>query len=131
MQPIAAVLHNFYLVCQWHRHPFEEESFDLDALHSLNVMEHEEEEIGAEGEKDLTAYAMPDREGVSGATLLQVRRQLRTCRRGLWQFSQRMINDFIDCCKLDSGTVHLVKEIVVSDLCLYFTQVGSAVARQQ
>ena len=130
MSTITAVLHNFYLICQWHRRPFEEESNDLEALHRLNVMENEEEEIGAENEKDLSAYAMQDKEGVSVTTLLQVLRQLRVCRRGVWHYSQRMVNDCIDCSKLDSANIHLVKEIVVNDLCMYFMQVGAVTRRE-
>ena len=81
MESILEVLHNFYLVCQWHRKPFDEESYDLDLLHNTNVMENEEEEIGKENTKDLSAFAMEDKEGVSGTTLLMVRRQLRVSRR--------------------------------------------------
>lgn len=51
MHNISSILHNFYLICQWHRHPFEEASFDLDNLHKLNVMDNEEEEIGKETDK--------------------------------------------------------------------------------
>ena len=58
MSTITAVLHNFYLICQWHRRPFEEESNDLEALHRLNVMENEEAQeekagaVGPEAAKD-------------------------------------------------------------------------------
>lgn len=51
MENITEVLHNYYLVCQWHRRPFEESSFDMDTLHATNVMEKETEEIGEESEK--------------------------------------------------------------------------------
>ena len=47
MENITEVLHNYYLVCQWHRRPFEESSFDMETLHAMNVME----EIGEESEK--------------------------------------------------------------------------------
>lgn len=133
MESVLEVLHNFYLVCQWHRKPFEEESYDLDQLHQKNVMENEEEEIGKENEKDLTSFAMADKEGVSGTTLLMVRRQLRVSRRvrmtklidpkSIWQHSQRLINDFINCSKLDNSNTHLVKQILVNDLCMYFMKV--------
>ena len=81
MESILEVLHNYYLIGQWHRRPFEEESYDLDWLHQKNVMENEEEEIGKENEKNLTSFVMADKEGVSGTTLLTVRRQLRVSRR--------------------------------------------------
>lgn len=91
MNNITGILHNFYLICQWHRHPFEESSFDLENLHQLNVMEKEEEEIGKETDKviyhhlyyqqDLDRFIMEDKEGVSGLTLLTVRRQLRLARK--------------------------------------------------
>lgn len=51
MENITEVLHNYYLVCQWHRRPFEESSFDMETLHAMNVMEKEAEEIGEESEK--------------------------------------------------------------------------------
>ena len=76
---------------------------------------------------------MEDKEGVSGLTLLTVRRQLRLGRKvgllysneaqAIWQHSQRLINDFIDCSKLDNSNTHMVKQIVVNDLCDYFMQV--------
>lgn len=81
MESIATILHNYYLVCQWHRHAFEEASYDLEALHGENVMENEEEEIGKDNERDLTPFVKEDHEGVSGMTLLQVRRQLRMSRK--------------------------------------------------
>lgn len=133
MESVLEVLHSFYLICQWHRKPFEEESYDLDLLHQKNVMENEEEEIGKENEKDLTSFAMADKEGVSGTTLLMVRRQLRVSRRvrmnklidlkSIWQHSQRLVNDFINCSKLDNSNTHLVKQILVNDLCMYFMKV--------
>ena len=81
MEQITEVLHNYYLICQWHRKPFDPQSLDLDFLHLRNVMEGETREIGKESAKDLTKYTMEDREGVSGATLLLVRRQVRVSRR--------------------------------------------------
>ena len=51
MENITEVLHNYYLVCQLHRRPFEESSFDMETLHAMNVMEKEAEEIGEESEK--------------------------------------------------------------------------------
>ena len=81
MESAVSILHNYYLVCQWHRHAFEPESFDLEALHRENVMENEEEEIGKESDKDLSPFVKEDREGVSGMTLLTVRRQLRVSRK--------------------------------------------------
>ena len=42
----------------------------------------------------------------------------------IWQHSQRLINDFIDCSKLDNSNTHMVKQIVVNDLCDYFMQVS-------
>ena len=51
MNNIANILHNFYLIGQWHRHPFEECSYNLEELHKMNVREHEDEEIGGETEK--------------------------------------------------------------------------------
>ena len=32
--------------------------------------------------------------------------------------------------KLDSANIHLVKEIVVNDLCMYFIQVGAVTRRE-
>ena len=76
---------------------------------------------------------MADKEGVSGTTLLMVRRQLRVSRRvrmnklidlkSIWQHSQRLVNDFINCSKLDNSNTHLVKQILVNDLCMYFMKV--------
>lgn len=51
MNDIANILHNFYLICQWHRHPFEDCSYNMEELHKMNVREHEDEEIGGETEK--------------------------------------------------------------------------------
>ena len=42
----------------------------------------------------------------------------------IWQHSQRLINDFIDCSKLDNSNTHLVKQVLVNDLCMYFMKVG-------
>ena len=81
MEQITEILHNYYLICQWHRLPFDERSLDLSFLHQRNVMENETKEIGKETAKDLTKYMMEDKEGVSGTTLLLVRRQLRVSRR--------------------------------------------------
>ena len=95
MNNITEILHNFYLICQWHRQPFEESSFNIANLHKLNVMEMEEEEIGKETDKvafdlgvdsqDLNQFVMKDKEGVSGLTLLTVRRQLRLGRKVVLQ----------------------------------------------
>lgn len=137
MHNITAILHNFYLICQWHRSPFDEEAFNIEYLHKLNVMENEEEEIGKETDKvrflcaihiqDIDEFVKEDKEGVSGLTLLTVRRQLRLGRKAIWQHSQRLINDFIDCSKLDNSNTHMVKQIVVNDLCDYFMQVPASI----
>ena len=42
----------------------------------------------------------------------------------IWQHSQRLVNDFIDCSKLDKSNTHLVKQVLVNDLCMYFMKVG-------
>ena len=42
----------------------------------------------------------------------------------IWQHSQRLVNDFIDCSKLDNSNTHLVKQVLVNDLCMYFMKVG-------
>lgn len=125
MEAITALLHNVYLICQWHRHPFEPRAADLALLHSENVMEGEERELGPEGQREAAGRAMEDREGVSGAQLLQARRQLRAARKAIWQTSQRLVSDFLDCGKLDHANTQLVKQVLINDLCEYFAKVGA------
>ena len=57
MHNITAILHNFYLICQWHRTPFDENAFNIDFLHKLNVMENEEDEIGKETDKVSSGFS--------------------------------------------------------------------------